>query len=61
MNTIQIELLFITLFGLCLGAYYIGKKKRIKLIRCIGKNGALVSLILIIVNAILASRRGVDI
>lgn len=61
MNTIQIEFLFISLFGLCLGAYYIGKRKNINLLRCIGKNGAVVSLILIAVNAFfIFVRRGVD-
>jgi hypothetical protein len=60
MNIIQLELLFIGLFGLCLGAYYIGKKKK-KLLRCIGKSGALVTILLMIVEAFIASRRGLDI
>jgi hypothetical protein len=61
MNTIQIELLFICLFGLCLGAYSVGKKKKINLVRCIGKSGSLVTLLLMVIEAILALRRGVDI
>jgi hypothetical protein len=61
MSTIQIELLFVGLFCLCLGVYYVGKKKKLNLVRCIGKNGALVSLFLIVVEGFIASRRGLDI
>jgi len=50
MNTTQIELLFMALFGLGIGVYYIGRKKKNNLIRCIGRQGAIVSFILLIIS-----------
>jgi fucose permease len=61
MNITQVEVLLIGLFGLCLGAYYIGKKKKINLVRCIGKNGSIVTLVLLVVNGLfIVVRRGID-
>ena len=53
MKTIEIELLLILLFLVCLGAYYVGKVKKIDLLKCIGKSGSVVSLVLVVSNAVL--------
>ena len=56
MNENYIELLFILLFLMCLGVYWIGKKKGIDWARGLGKNGAIVLFIMIIVDIVFLRR-----
>ncbi len=61
MKTIEIGLLFILLFLACLGAYWVGRKKNLALVRGIGKNGAVLSFLVMLISAILIFvRRGAD-
>ncbi len=60
MNAIQIELLLFIILIICGGAYMIGRKKNINVLRCVGVKGFLISLVLIIVEGFLLLRRGFD-
>lgn len=53
METIEIELLFILFLLMCLGAYWIGKKNNLSLLRDVGKRGSIISLILILATIFL--------
>ncbi len=61
MNAIQIEVLLFIIFILCGGIYLIGRKKNIDLLRCVGKKGFLLSLVLMIVESFILMRRGFEI
>ncbi|VVB78682.1 Uncharacterised protein [uncultured archaeon] len=50
MNTTQLELLFTSLFLICLGVFWLGKKKNVIVLKEIGKRGSIVTFILIVVN-----------
>jgi hypothetical protein len=56
MITKQLELLFILLFFLCVGVYYVGKKKKIDIIESVGKRGAIVLFVFIIVDILFLRR-----
>lgn len=49
METIEIELLFILFLFVCIGAYWVGRKKEISLLRCLGRNGSIVLGIIILI------------
>jgi len=56
METIEIELLFILFLFVCLGAYLLGKKKNISLLRDVGKRGSIILFILIILETVFLKR-----
>jgi hypothetical protein len=61
MNAIQIEVLLFIIFILCGGIYMLGRKKNIDLLRCLGKKGFLLSLVLIIAEGFILVKRGFEI
>lgn len=60
MNTIQIEILLFLILLIFGGFYILGKKKNIKILRCLGVKGFFISLVLIIVEGYLLLKQGVD-
>ncbi|MDD5193410.1 MAG: hypothetical protein PHF67_02375 [Candidatus Nanoarchaeia archaeon] len=58
MNIFSLELLFTFLVLFCVGAYYIGKKKNIVLLKSLGQRGFFVSLALLIFETLVMIKRG---
>lgn len=55
METIEIGLLILVLFA-CLGAYYLGRKKDINLLRDMGRRGSIILFIVILIESIFIKR-----
>ncbi|MFA5258955.1 MAG: hypothetical protein WC979_03495 [Candidatus Pacearchaeota archaeon] len=53
METMEIKILFIAFLFVCLGAYYLGKKKNLNLLRDVGRRGSIISLILLVATIFL--------
>jgi len=49
----EVSILFISFLFLCLGAYYLGKKKNLSLLRDVGRRGSIISLILLVATIFL--------
>jgi hypothetical protein len=56
METIEIELLFILFLFMCLGAYWVGKKNNLSLLRDVGRRGSIILFILIVIETIFLKR-----
>lgn len=59
MTIISLELLFTFLVLFCMGAYYIGKKKNIVLLKSVGQRGFFISLALLVFETFIMIKRGV--